>query len=204
VPDDNQSRCAPTQHAPAPEIEGRPPTSPSPPVLTAGHRHQEGERKRPSSENATDRQYDQGVSNPIEQQGGPFGVGPRRRTRFAIPDSPVVAVVTAVLTLALAVVLFLAAMPGEERVLYFEGEQVGPSEICETTGADGEPVLTACAEVGEFETRPTGWSVVPAVIAGVLAAAAVVVLAGVPKQLRERRAEEIARMERLTDEDFKG
>ncbi|MDA1360455.1 hypothetical protein O1R50_12525 [Glycomyces luteolus] len=144
------------------------------------------------------------MSNPIEQHGGPFGIGPRRRTRFAIPDSPVVAVVTAVITLALAVVLFISAMPGEERVLYFEGQQVSPSEICQTTGPDGETLLTACAEVGEFETRPTGWSVVPAVIAGVLAAAAVVVLAGVPKQLRERRQEELARLERLTDEDFKG
>ncbi|WP_205323689.1 hypothetical protein [Glycomyces sp. YM15] len=144
------------------------------------------------------------MSNPFEQRRGPFGDGSKRRARFAIPDSPVVAVVTALITLALAVVLFLSAMPGEERVLYFEGERVGPSEICETTGPDGETVMTACIEVGEFETRPTGWSVVPAVIAGVLAAAAVVVLAGVPKQLRERRQEEVARMERLTDEDFKG
>lgn len=144
------------------------------------------------------------MSNPFEQRRGPFGDGSRRRTRFAIPDSPAVAIVTASITLALAVLLLFAALPGEERVLYFEGEQVRPSEICETTGPDGEPVMTACAEVGEFETRPTGWSVVPAVFAGLLAAAAVVVLAGVPKQVRERHKEETARMERLTDEDFKG
>jgi hypothetical protein len=144
------------------------------------------------------------VSRPFEQQGNPFGDGSRRRNRFAIPDSPGVAVVTAVLTLALAVVLFITALPGEEQVLYYEGVQVSPSAICETTGPDGEAVKVACIEVAEVQTRPTGWSVVRVVIAALLAAGAVVVLAGVPKQLRERRQEETARMERLTDEDFKG
>jgi hypothetical protein len=144
------------------------------------------------------------VSRPLEQQGNPFGDGSRRRNRFAIPDSPGVAVVTAVLTLALAVILFITALPGEEQVLYYEGVQVSPSAICETTGPDGEVVKVACVEVAEVETRPTDWSVVRVVIAALLAAGAVVVLAGVPKQLRERRQEETARMERLTDEDFKG
>lgn len=113
------------------------------------------------------------------------------------------AVVTAVLTLALAVIVFATALPGEEQVFYFEGEQVNPSAICEVTGPDGEVVMTACAEVAEAETRSTGWSVGRVVIAALLAAGAAVVLAGVPKQLRERRQEETARMERLTDEDFK-
>ncbi|MEV3935970.1 hypothetical protein AB0K52_08355 [Glycomyces sp. NPDC049804] len=144
------------------------------------------------------------MSNPFEQRRRPFGDGSRRRNRFAIPDSPGVAVVTAVLTLALAVIVFLTALPGEEQVLYYEGREVGPSAICETTGPDGEVVMTACVEVAEAETRSTGWSVVRVVIAALLAAGAIVVLAGVPKQLRERRQEETARMERLTDEDFKG
>lgn len=113
-----------------------------------------------------------------------------------------VAVVTALITLAFAVVLFVTALPGEERVLYFEGHEVSPAEICETTGADGATVMTACAEVGEFETRPTDWSVPSAVIAAVLAALAGVVLAGVPKQVRDHRKEEAARLARLTDEDL--
>lgn len=133
-----------------------------------------------------------------------MGDGPKRRARFAIPDSPVVAVVTAVITIALAVVLFLTALPGEERAFYYEGEQVSPSAICETTGADGEVELRACAEVGEYEIVATPWSVPRVVIAAVLAGMAGAVLAGVPKQLRERRQEETARLERLTDEDFKG
>ncbi|MCD0443324.1 hypothetical protein LO763_06750 [Glycomyces sp. A-F 0318] len=128
----------------------------------------------------------------------------RGRRRFAIPDTPAVAVFTAAVTLALAVVLFITALPGEERVLYYEGERVSPSALCETTDADGETVLGACAELGEFETRPTGWSVTPLVIAVVLAGLAAVVVAGVPKQVRERRAEEAARLERMTDEDFRG
>lgn len=132
-----------------------------------------------------------------------MGDGPKRRARLAIPDSPVVAVVTALITLAFAVVLFLTALPGEERVLYYEGREVSPGAVCEVTGADGETEHRACAEVGEVETRPTGWSVPSVVIAAVLAGLAGVVLAGVPKQLREHRAEEAARLARLTDEDFK-
>jgi hypothetical protein len=141
------------------------------------------------------------VVNPV---GPANGDGPKRRARFAIPDTPAVAVVTAAVTLALAVVLFITALPGEERVLYYEGERVSPSALCETTDADGETVLGSCAELGEFETRPTGWSVTPVVVAAVLAGLAAVVLAGVPKQLRERRGEEAARLARMTDEDFKG
>lgn len=131
------------------------------------------------------------------------GEGPKRRARFAVPDSPAVAVVTALLTLALAVVLFITALPGEERALYYEGREVGASSVCETIGADGETEQRACAEVGEYETRPTGWSVPRVAIAAVLAGLAVVVLAGVPKQVKDRRKDEAAKLARLTDEDFK-
>lgn len=131
------------------------------------------------------------------------GDGPKRRARFAIPDSPVIAVVTALLTLALAVVLFITALPGEERVLYFEGQEVSPAAICVTTGAEGEGEPRACAEVGEYETQPTPWSVPRVAIAAVLAGLAGVVLAGVPKQVKDRREEEQAKLARLTDEDFK-
>ncbi len=141
------------------------------------------------------------MTNPFEQRKSPSGS--KRRTRFAVPDSPVVAVVTALITLALAVVLFVTALPDEERVLYYEGREVGTTELCETTGAGGETEQRVCIEVGEFQTRSTGWSVPAAVIAAILAALAAVVLAGVPKQLREHRKEEAARLERLTDEDFR-
>ncbi|THV28967.1 hypothetical protein [Glycomyces paridis] len=143
------------------------------------------------------------MSRPFQQRGNLFGDGPRRR-RFAIPDSPAVAVVTAAVTLALAVLLLVAAMPGEERVLVYEGQRVSPTALCETVDEEGEKVMGACVELGEFETRPTGWSVLPLAVAAVLAGLAAVVLAGVPKQLRERRSEEAARLERMTDEDFKG
>lgn len=126
-----------------------------------------------------------------------------KKRRFAIPDTPGVAIVTAALTLALAVVLFITALPGEERVLYYEGERVNPSSLCETTNSQGETVLGVCAELGEFTTQSTGWSVVPLVIAIVLAGLAAVVVSGVPKQLQERRADEAAKLARMTDEDFK-
>lgn len=124
------------------------------------------------------------------------------RRRFAIPDTPLVSAVTAAVTLALAVVLFLTAMPGEERVLYYDGERVSPSALCETPAPDGGTEMGACAELGEWETRETGWGVVRLVIAGALAAGAAVVIAGIPKQVAERRREELAALERLTDEDF--
>jgi hypothetical protein len=132
-----------------------------------------------------------------------MGDGPKRRARFAIPDSPAIAVFTALITLALAVVLFITALPGEERELYYEGREVSPSAICQVPGSDGETEPRACAEVGEFETRRTEWSVPRVVIAAVLAGLAGIVLAGVPKQVRDRRRDEQAKLARLTDEDFK-
>lgn len=118
-----------------------------------------------------------------------------------VPDTPGVAVFSAVVTLALAVVLFIVALPGEERVLVYEGEEVGASAICESAGPDGEVVTGACAEFGEFETRPTGWSVPAAIAAGVLAVLAIVVLAGVPAQVRAAQRERDAAQEYMTDED---
>lgn len=135
---------------------------------------------------------------------GPQRRDPRpRKRRFAIPDTPGVTVFAVAVALGLAVVLFLAALPGEERVLYYEGRRVSPTELCETADAEGGTVKNACVELGEFETRPTGWRPVPLVFALLLVGLAAAVLAGLPKQLRERRAEEAARLERMTDEDFR-
>lgn len=118
-----------------------------------------------------------------------------------IPDTPGVAVFSVVVTLALAVVLFIVALPGEERVLVYQGEEVRTSALCETTSPEGETVKAACVEVGEFETRPTGWSVPAAIAAVVLAALAIVVLAGVPAQVKAARRERETAQEFLTDED---
>lgn len=131
-----------------------------------------------------------------------FGLGGgSRRKRRLVPDTPGVAIFTALITLALAVVLFIVALPGEERVLVYRGEEVGATAICETTGPDGETVKGACAELGEYETRPTGWTVPAAIAAGVLAALAIVVLAGVPAQVKAARKEQGTAQEYMTDED---
>ena len=152
------------------------------------------------------RQYDRGVAKrfgrdrDFSEADLGLGGGPRRKRRL-IPDTPGVAVFSALVTLALAVVLFIVALPGEERVLIYEGEEVGATAICETTGPDGEAVKGACAEFGEYETRPTGWIVPAAVAAGVLASLAIVVLAGVPAQVRAARKEQETAREFMTDED---
>ncbi|HEX2143263.1 MAG TPA: hypothetical protein VHG10_02025 [Glycomyces sp.] len=127
--------------------------------------------------------------------------GKGRRTRRLIPDTPAVAVVTAAVTLVLAVILFLTALPGEERVLVYEGREVSPTQTCETVNADGETVMGACVELGEYVTRSTGWSVPSVVIAVVLAALAAVVLAGVPAQVKEARRQQAIAREFATDED---
>jgi hypothetical protein len=127
--------------------------------------------------------------------------GPKRRGRLSLPDSPLTSVVTATVTLALAVVLFLTAMPDDERVLVYRGEQVAPTDLCETVDADGDTVLGACAELGEWETYRSGWSAVPLIFAVVLAAGGAVVAYGIPKQVRERRQKELRELELLTDED---
>ncbi|MDN3238232.1 hypothetical protein [Glycomyces tritici] len=129
-----------------------------------------------------------------------LGGGAKRKRRL-IPDSPGVAVFSALVTLALAVVLFIVALPGEERALVYDGEEVSSTALCETTGPDGEAVKGACAELGEFETRQTGWVVPAAVAAVVLAALAIVVLAGVPAQVRAARKEQETAREFMTDED---
>ncbi|MFG3340389.1 hypothetical protein [Glycomyces sp. NPDC048151] len=129
-----------------------------------------------------------------------LGGGAKRKQRL-VPDTPGVAVFSALVTLALAVVLLIVALPGEERVLVYEGEEVRTSAVCESTGPDGETVTGACAEFGEFEVRETGWSVPAAIAAGVLAVLAIVVLAGVPAQVRAARKERDAAQEYMTDED---
>lgn len=128
--------------------------------------------------------------------------GPGDQPRRLIPDTPLVAGITAAVTLALAVVLFLAAMPSEERVLIYQGDEVSPAELCETTQADGDTVLGACAELGRWETRKSGWGVVQLVFAALLTAGAAVVIGGIPKQVRERRERRQAEVDRLAGEDF--
>jgi hypothetical protein len=129
-----------------------------------------------------------------------LGGGANRKRRL-VPDTPGVAVFSALVTLALAVVLFIVALPGEERVLVYQGEEVATSALCDSTGPDGEAVKVACVEVGEFETRPTGWTVPAAVAAVVLAGLSAVVLAGVPAQVKAARKEREQAQEYMTDED---
>jgi hypothetical protein len=130
-----------------------------------------------------------------------FSDGRKRRPRFSLPDSPLLAGITAVVTLGLAAVLFLAAMPSDERVLIYRGEQVAPTELCETTDASGDTVLGACIELGVWETYRSGWGTVQLVIAGVLAAGGLLVAFDLPRMLREQRARERRELEQLTDED---
>ncbi|THV37072.1 hypothetical protein [Glycomyces buryatensis] len=118
-----------------------------------------------------------------------------------LPDTPGLAVVSAVLALAVAVVVFIASMPGEERVLMYEGSEVSPSTTCERVNADGETVRAACVEVGTYEERETGWGVPGVVAAVVLAGLAAVVLCALPAQIRERRRREAQAREFATDDD---
>jgi hypothetical protein len=137
---------------------------------------------------------------------GPEDRSPRRRSlrpRFSVSDTPLVAGFTAVVTLGLAVVLFLVAMPSDERVLVYRGEQVAPTDLCETVDASGDTVLGSCLELGEFETYRTGWGTWQLVAAGVLAAGGAVVAFSLPKQIREHRRQEQRDLEQLTDEDHR-
>lgn len=102
-------------------------------------------------------------------------------------DRPLLAIVGAISALALAAVLFIASMPGEERRLMYEGAEVGPTERCTTVDESGEAAPALCAEVGTYETHRTGWQVPTVVLAVVLTALAAVVLATLPRQTRERR-----------------
>lgn len=102
-------------------------------------------------------------------------------------DSPVLAVISAVSALGLAVILVAASLPSEERILVYEGVEVSPAGQCETVVEDGETASVPCAEVGTYETRRSGWQVPTLVAAGVLTALAAVVLVALPRQVRERR-----------------
>jgi hypothetical protein len=155
---------------------------------------------------AEPRQYHRGVAKRFgrdrDYSDADLGLGGgAKRKRRLVPDTPGVAVFSALVTLALAVVLFIVALPGEERVLVYQGEEVRATALCETTGPDGEAVKGACAELGEFEERETGWVVPAAIAAGVLAVLAIVVLAGVPAQVRAARKEQETAREFMSDED---
>ncbi|NUQ90966.1 MAG: hypothetical protein HOQ43_21190 [Glycomyces artemisiae] len=128
------------------------------------------------------------------------GSAPVRRRLSLIGDTPGVALFCSLLTLAIAVLVFIPAVPGEERVLMYKGEQVKATELCITT-VEGELVQAPCVEVGEFETVPTGWSVPGVIVAAVLAALALVVLARVPAQFRAHRKQQHSAQETLTESD---
>ncbi|GAA2277388.1 hypothetical protein GCM10009853_034480 [Glycomyces scopariae] len=129
--------------------------------------------------------------------------GPRERGRMSLPDSPIVAGITAGITMALAVVLFITAMPGENRVLVYQGERVNAGDLCEAVGTGGETVVRACAELGTWESYPTGWSLLPLLVALVLAGAAGYVAYHIPKQVRTRKQQVQDALDNLTGEDFK-
>ncbi|MEU6247687.1 hypothetical protein [Glycomyces sp. NPDC047010] len=128
------------------------------------------------------------------------GSAPVRRRLSLIGDTPGVALFCSLLALAIAVLVFIPAVPGDEQVLMYRGEQVQPTEVCETTDGAGV-VKAACIEVGEFETVPTGWSVPGVIVAAVLAALALVVLARVPAQFRAHRRQQHSAQETLTESD---
>lgn len=102
-------------------------------------------------------------------------------------DSPVLAVISAISALGLAVILVAASLPTEERILVYEGGVVSPTGQCDTAEEDGATASILCVEVGTYETRRSGWQVPTLVAAGVLTALAAVVLATLPRQVRERR-----------------
>jgi hypothetical protein len=118
-------------------------------------------------------------------------------------NSPVLHAFVAVVTLAVTVLLFIAAMPGEERTLVYQGEIVSAGDLCESTGADGEIITRACSELGTWETYPSGWSVVPVVIALVLAAGAGFEIYQVPKLIRSRKQRRQNTVSRMVERDYK-
>jgi hypothetical protein len=118
-------------------------------------------------------------------------------------NSPVLHGFVAAVTLAVAVLLFLGAMPGEERRLVYEGETVSTADLCEATGTDGETVTRACSELGTWEVDQTGWSVVPVVIALALAAGAGFEIYQLPKLISSRRQRRQNAVGRMVERDFK-
>lgn len=118
-------------------------------------------------------------------------------------NSPVLHAFVAAVTLAVAVLLVIAAMPGEERRLIYQGEIVSAGDLCEATGVGGETVTRACSELGAWETYPSGWSVVPVVIALVLAAGAGFEGYQVAKLIKNRKQRRQNAVSRAVERDYK-
>jgi len=128
------------------------------------------------------------------------GSAPTRRRLSLIGDTPGVAIFCALLTLALAVLIFIPALPSDDRVLVYMGEEVKPTELCKTV-ENHEVVQGLCSELGQWEVRPTGWSIPGVVVSLVLAGLAAVVLAKLPAQIRDHRRRSPKAQETMTDAD---
>jgi hypothetical protein len=117
--------------------------------------------------------------------------------------SPVLHAFVAAVTLAVAVLLVVAAMPDEERRLVYRGEIVSAGDLCEATGTDGETITRACSQLGAWETYPSGWSVVPVVIALVLAAGAAFEISQLPKLINGRKQQRQNTISHTVERDYK-
>jgi len=117
--------------------------------------------------------------------------------------SPLLHGFVAAVTLAVAVLLFIAAMPSEERRLLYRGEIVSAGDLCEATGIDGETVTRACSELGTWETYPTGWSVIQVVIALLFAAGAAFEIYQLPKLIKSRKQRRQNAVSRAVERDYK-
>lgn len=117
--------------------------------------------------------------------------------------SPVLHAFVAAVTLAVAVLLVIAAMPDEERSLIYQGEIVSAGDLCEAPGTGGETVTRACSQLGTWETYPSGWSVVPVVIALVLAAGAAFEIYQLPKLIKGRKQRRQRTVSRMVERDYK-
>lgn len=154
--------------------------------------------------------FDDGVPDDQQAFMGPYA-RERQREHGSVEDpglviarnSPVLHAFVAAVTLAVAVLLFIAAMPDEERRLLYQGEIVSASDLCESTGADGETITRACSELGTWESYPSGWSVVPVLIALALAAGAGFEIYQLPKLISSRKQRRQYAVSRVVERDFK-
>jgi hypothetical protein len=124
------------------------------------------------------------------------------RGRVTLPASPVVTGFIAAAALALAVLLFLVALPGEDKTLVYRGEEVQATDMCRST-ADGEPVDRMCLEVAEAQVTETGWGVVQLVISLVLAAGAAFLICAIPQQAKEREGRTRDRIDKMAERDYR-
>lgn len=120
-----------------------------------------------------------------------------------VRNSPVLHGFVAAVTLAIAVLFFIAAMPSEERRLLYEGEIVSAGDLCEATDADGEAITRLCSELGTWETYPTGWSVAGVVVALLFAAGAGFEIYQLPKLFKSRKQRRQDQVSRVAERDFK-